>query len=652
LVVASAAAGVACGGGGSSSLGPSGPDGGSDAQPADDGSSSLGDGAAAHDDASTDSASSASGDSAAEGGAGPYTVGGSVTGLVGSGLVLQDNAGDNLTISSADSFVFPTALAGGSAFDVTVLSQPGMPSQTCAVTGGTGTGSVNGADVTSVSVSCTTDSYTVGGKVTGLSGTIVLADNGGDALSLDANGAFAFATPIASDSMYTVTIKTQPASQTCSVSGGTGTVGSGDITGVVVNCSASGHTVGGTISGLTGSAVLQDNGGDDLTLNANGTFAFATPLGAGSPYDVTVATQPAGETCTVTNGGGSVGGSNVASVSVSCTANLYTIGGTLEGLAAGGMVTLQDNGGNNLTQSSNGTFTFSTPLATGASYNVTVSAQPAGQRCVASGGSGKVGSGNVSSVVVNCAANSYTVGGTISGLVGAAVLQDNGGDNLTLTSNGSFAFTTPLSTGAMYAVTILTQPANETCVVAKGTGVVGLGNVTSVNVTCSGAPESVGGTLWGLGSSSSVTLQDNGGNNVTLTSNGAFAFSQKVAYGAAYDVTVLAQPLGQVCTVTNGSGTISGNVSNVTVTCTAKHYTIGGNLQGLGAGKSVTLQDNGGDNLVLTATGPFTFATTVPGATMYTVTVAFPPSGQTCTVTNGTGTVALANVSDVIVVCH
>ena len=33
-------------------------------------------------------------------------------------------------------------------------------------------------------------------------------------------------------------------------------------------------------------------------------------------------------------------------------------------------------------------------------------------------------------------AASYTVGGTVSGLSGTVVLQDNGGDNLSVTANG------------------------------------------------------------------------------------------------------------------------------------------------------------------------------------------------------------------------
>ena len=83
----------------------------------------------------------------------------------------------------------------------------------------------------------------------------------------------------------------------------------------------------------------------------------------------------------------------------------YTIGGTVTGLTSAGLV-LQDNGGNNLPVSAGTTsFTFSTAIASGGTYSVTVLTQPSNptQTCGASaGGSGAVASANVTSVVVSC----------------------------------------------------------------------------------------------------------------------------------------------------------------------------------------------------------------------------------------------------------
>ena len=66
------------------------------------------------------------------------------------------------------------------------------------------------------------------------------------------------------------------------------------------------YTIGGTVSGLSGTVVLQDNGGDNLSVSSNGTFTFPTSLLAGQAYNVTVATNPTGQQCTVANGSGTV----------------------------------------------------------------------------------------------------------------------------------------------------------------------------------------------------------------------------------------------------------------------------------------------------------------------------------------------------------
>jgi hypothetical protein len=81
-----------------------------------------------------------------------YTVGGSVTGLAGSGLVLLDNASDRLGITSAGTFTFAAAVPSGAAYNVTIAAEPVNPAQTCSVTMGSGT--VTSADVTTVAVAC------------------------------------------------------------------------------------------------------------------------------------------------------------------------------------------------------------------------------------------------------------------------------------------------------------------------------------------------------------------------------------------------------------------------------------------------------------------------------------------------------------------
>jgi FG-GAP repeat len=165
---------------------------------------------------------------------------------------------------------------------------------------------------------------------------------------------------------------------------------------------------------------------------------------------------------------------------------------------------------------------------------------------------------------------SYTVGGTVSGLIGAGlVLQNNGGDNLAISANGAFTFSTPLKKHRSYSVTVLTQPSGQTCTVANGSGSIGGDKVTNVVVTCVSNGFTVGGTVSGL-TGTGLVLQNNGGNNLAITADGPFTFPPLLAGGASYIVTVLTQPSGQGCSVANGSGNIAGaNVTNVWVACAA-----------------------------------------------------------------------------------
>jgi exo-beta-1,3-glucanase (GH17 family) len=83
-------------------------------------------------------------------------------------------------------------------------------------------------------------------------------------------------------------------------------------------------TVGGTVSGFTGgSLALWNNGGDKLAIGGNGDFEFPLQIANGSDYAVVVATQPAGQTCTVTNGSGTAE-RNVKDVSVTCVPYTFT----------------------------------------------------------------------------------------------------------------------------------------------------------------------------------------------------------------------------------------------------------------------------------------------------------------------------------------
>jgi len=148
-------------------------------------------------------------------------------------------------------------------------------------------------------------------------------------------------------------------------------------------------TIGGTVSGLVGTGlVLRDNGGDALTVDANGAFTFATKITSGGTYNVT-ATAPQGETCAVT-GGADIVAADVTSVKVSCDA-VFSVGGSVSGLVGQGLVLgLSAAGGDQvLAVSGNGQFSFSPTANSGNRYAVSIKQQPHSptQRCVVGRGS-------------------------------------------------------------------------------------------------------------------------------------------------------------------------------------------------------------------------------------------------------------------------
>jgi hypothetical protein len=93
----------------------------------------------------------------------------------------------------------------------------------------------------------------------------------------------------------------------------------------------------------------------------------------------------------------------------------------------------------------------------------------------------------------------YSIGGSIAGLSGTIVLQDNGGDNLALSHDGSFAFSVTLQPNSPYDVTIATQPANQVCSVSDPSGTASAA-VTSVTVTCSLSSTAMDVWAWTAGS--------------------------------------------------------------------------------------------------------------------------------------------------------
>jgi hypothetical protein len=167
------------------------------------------------------------------------------------------------------------------------------------------------------------------------------------------------------------------------------------------------HTVGGNVIGASGALKLKLNGGNELSLAGSGAFQFPNALEVGASYLVTVSAAPAGQTCSVASGNGTIGSADVTNVAVNCAdipPQSHMVGGRVRGLTAPGLV-LQLNGGLTLTQNTNGLYNFNPGVPGGSAYTVTVQTQPAGQICTVANGIGTMGTTAVTNVDVTCAAD-------------------------------------------------------------------------------------------------------------------------------------------------------------------------------------------------------------------------------------------------------
>jgi 6-phosphogluconolactonase (cycloisomerase 2 family) len=444
------------------------------------------------------------------------------------------------------------------------------------------------------------------------------------------------------------------------------------------------YTVGVTVSGLTGTGLaLQNNGGANIPIAANGSFTFPAAVVAGDTYSVSVFAQPdsPAQTCVVANGGGTAS-ANVINVTVTCalkTTTDDTVGGTVTGVQGSGMV-LQMSDGSTITIAANGTFTFPVSVTPGTAYAIsvlTVPTQPY-QDCTILNGSGTTGDVNIGNITISCQTNTntpYTIGGTVAWQTGSGslTLQVNGLDSTTVTSNGTaavpFTFSTPIPSGSAYVVTAQEPGASgqsHTCVLSNASGVVGAANITNVAIVC-GAVAQLAVTTQGL-SGQGLTVQDGDGTTFPITGSGTASFPTTLTPGQAYNVVVTGQPSNpsQTCTVANGTGTVPPNgVISASISCTTNTYVVGGTVTGLPnplTGNQLILSDNGTDSLTLGANGAFQFAIPVASNGTYAVTVTTQPGFLTqlgnltqtqyvCNVTGATGTVINAPINSVVVTC-
>lgn len=174
------------------------------------------------------------------------------------------------------------------------------------------------------------------------------------------------------------------------------------------------------------------------------------------------------------------------------------------------------------------------------------------------------------SSTMGTSAATYPIGGSVSGLAsgGTVVLQNNGADNLSINSDGTFTFATQVASGAAYSVSVATQPASQNCEVANGTGAVVSAAVVNVQVTCAGPLYSISGVISPAASAAGAAVKLSGTANATAMTDAVGNYGFSGLSPGSYtvtptDATATFMPASQSVAIVND------NVGSVNFTATA-----------------------------------------------------------------------------------
>ena len=261
---------------------------------------------------------------------------------------------------------------------------------------------------------------------------------------------------------------------------------------------------------------------------------------------------------------------------VACGGFVYTtVGGNVKGLTTDGLSTLYMGNEANFTSKLIADGSFSFKVASNGSYNIRVAQQPNPVNCTVVNGVGKMTSDTpVTNISVTCVPNVHIKGVLHNLVVGTTIGLSRNSNTAVEFSKTQAAepavqvpplpavdnsFTLPLYvvSGQTYDVSVTSQPVAQVCSVVNGKGTAdntNLASATNVAVYCvPGVPVSV--TLAGLKTGLFISLSNNGNDPLNMFASGVLSFNKNLLNGGAYAVTIVTQPVGQTCTVTNGSGT-------------------------------------------------------------------------------------------------
>ena len=182
--------------------------------------------------------------------------------------------------------------------------------------------------------------------------------------------------------------------------------------------------------------------------------------------------------------------------------------------------------------------------------------------------------------------SSYTIGGVVTGLEYPGLVLSNKGEDLAVgpagyetlpgstvptPKNVEYAFKNQADYGDTYDVTVKTPPLHQICVQSGGNAdTAGRLSVINAVISCALVSNPVSGTVTGLTKGELQLINGSADGAIVLIPANAdrFTLANPVTYGQTFGITVLKQPDGLTCTVSNGAGTMGDDpITNVAVAC-------------------------------------------------------------------------------------
>lgn len=364
------------------------------------------------------------------------------------------------------------------------------------------------------------------------------------------------------------------------------------------------YALGVTLAGLNGSLGLSLSSpelasAESLVVSQNGSLNFDARLKTDSDITIDITSQPDEQICRFSANSSNqfTATLNEADLNVNlvCINKTYRTSVSVTGLndtlrlalSSPELATAEP-----LEITNNGSFDFAASFETNSQVSIEITEQPDEQICSFSGDDGGPFSSTINSSDLNvqivCIDKTYSINITVTGLDQANVMTvnlsstgtTNVNEDLIFNADDDLSFNEQLTKGRSFKIEF-SQPNNtaQNCVFNANNSTVFEGTMSntalSLSITCT-PTFSLGGNLSGALDTANLTVQLYQSetlvetlNETTLANNASFAFDKRLDLGSDYRVVVGTPPSDQLCSVTNGNGTLTSQVSDIVIQCLA-----------------------------------------------------------------------------------